>query len=87
MIVEYAGEVVEARNDEGIGEDNHDTEVKVSRIVVSMVDERISDVETINVSGWDVQTDSFFITPSPMVTFLFISATRTVMVEVKTFSM
>lgn len=61
--MEYDGEIVEEVNGEGIGEDNGGNELEVPRIMVLMVDEIISDVETFNVSIWEVKKDSFFITP------------------------
>lgn len=85
-MVKYVGEIMEAGNDEGIREDNGGREVEVSRSVVSLVDERIKDVEIEDFLGWEEPTASLVITPSPIVTFLFASDARTWMPEVRTSS-
>ena len=86
IIMEYVGQIVDAVSEDGIGEDNGGNEVEVSRFLVSMVNERMSVVEIVEVSKWEVPKASLFKIPSPIATFMSILDTCTGVPEVRTSS-
>lgn len=63
IIEEYVGENMEKGNEDEIKDDKGGNDVEISRIVVLIVDERMSNIETVEVSRWEVPKDSLFNVP------------------------